>query len=59
MVGSSNGILCELFYAVLFIIVYTGLFKFHCKSVLFSSFSLGPKVKAIKLRFDFSLGLVC
>ena len=56
MVDSSNDILCDLFllsYSSLYIPVC-----FHCKSVLFSFFSLGPEVKAIKLRFDFSYVLV-
>ena len=59
MVSSSNGIICEMFSIVLLIIVYTDLFKFHCKCELFSFFSLGPEVKAIKLGFDFSFDLVC
>ena len=58
MVGCSNGTIFEVFSAVICITVHTGLFKFHCKCVLFSFFSLGSKVKAIKLRFDFSFCLV-
>jgi len=46
-----------------FLLSYVSLYILVCLNSIasvycFHSFSLGPKMKAIKLRFDFSFGLV-
>lgn len=56
MVGCSNNIIFEMFFAIICI---TDLFNLIASVCYHHSFSLGPEVKAIKLRFDFSFGLVC
>ena len=47
-----------------FLLSYVSLYILVCLNSIasvyyFHSFSLGPEVKAIKLRLDFSFGLVC
>jgi len=58
-VDCSNGTIFEMFYVVICITVHTNFSNFFASVRFYHSFGLGPKVKAIKLRFDFSFGLVC
>lgn len=58
-IGYSNDTIFQMFSAIICITVHTGLFNFISSGCCHHSFSLGPKVKAIKLRFEFNFGLIC
>ena len=58
MVGCSNGTIFEVFSVVTYIIVHSGLFKFHRKCVLTSFFQFGARGEGYKTEGMISV-LVC
>ena len=57
MVGCSIGIISEMFSVVYIVIVHTIYFSFIASVRCDLFFSLGPEVKAIIPKMDFSFGL--
>lgn len=57
MVGCSSGIISEMFSTIYIVTVHTVYFSFIASVCCDLFFSLGPEVKAITLKVDFSFGL--